>query len=188
MTYNQLNSARQYMPMVQYHQQQQNNSMFSDALAKQIETLYKQAFPGAAILPGIGLPSQGNGVMTLTHGFNMPMLKIDNMISKSPLSNNALYSAEIATSADGSTRKWINLYEAMIPDIPGIDGQPSTVQRYVNALHDCGLDVAGVHVHWTGATMVPNDKGVWAIHHQAIGMDPVTFSRCTIESLKTVIA
>jgi hypothetical protein len=160
---------------------------FNDNYAKQVAALFASAFPGTAILPGIGLPSQGGGVMTLTHGFNMPMLKIDGLVSKSPLSNNALYSAEIATSQDGSTKKWLNLYEAMMPDIPGVNGGPSLVQRYVNALHDCGLDVAGVHVHWTGAWSMPNDKGVWAIHHQAIGMDPMTFAKCTIEAIQQVL-
>jgi hypothetical protein len=46
------------------------------------------------------------------------------------------------------------------------------------------LDVAGVHFHWTGSFVFPNDHLVVAIHHQTTScMDPVVFSQKTINAL-----
>jgi hypothetical protein len=72
-----------------------------------------------------------------------PLLKINGLPSKSPLSNNGLFSTEVRNG------KYINLYEMMIPDIPGKDGERSTSQIYIDKLYKYNLDVAGVHFHWT---------------------------------------
>src|SRR5579885_1854067 len=114
----------------------------NDKLATKIQNYWKKYFPDALILPIIGFPSNSGGVMTLTHTMGGPQMSIDGLISKSPLANNALYSVEC------SDNKYLNLYEIMIPDIPGFKGEPSTAEVYVKALGDCGLDVAGVHFHW----------------------------------------
>jgi hypothetical protein len=102
-------------------------------------------------------------------------------VCNSPLCNNALFSSEC------SGDKYINLYEVLIPDIPGTNGALSTAQIYVNALAAQGLDVAGFHFHWTGSTVLANDKLVAAVHHQKINMDPLTFSMKTIAALNDVM-
>src|ERR1700722_17637855 len=72
----------------------------------------EKAFPDAMLFPKIGLPSN-NGFLLLTHTDGSGnLLKINGLSSKSPLSNNAFYSAEC------SNGQYLNLYTIMIPDIP----------------------------------------------------------------------
>lgn len=165
-----------------------NNVVIDDRVARRVEAEWKSAFPDATLLPVIGLPSNNNGVLTLTHtdgsGMNM---RINGLPSKSPLANNALYSAEV------SRGHYLNLYEIMLPDIPGRGGVPSTAEIYVNLLSKGGLSVAGVHFHWWGSAIFRNengnriDRGVTAIHHQASDISPLEFSQITIEALKEVM-
>lgn len=156
-----------------------------DKLALEIEALWKAAIPSATLLPVIGLPSNADGVLTLTHRHGDDLLKINGLPSKSPLSNNALYSAEV------SKGKYINLYEVLLPDIPGEHGEPSTAEIYAHLLSKAGLSVAGVHFHWWGNYIFNQngeriDRGVAAIHHQGIGIHPIEFSIKTIKALKKV--
>ncbi len=58
----------------------------------------------AFLLPVIGYPSNNYGVLTHTDGSGV-MMKIDQLTSKSPLANNALYSAEC------SHHHYLNLYD-----------------------------------------------------------------------------
>lgn len=154
----------------------------NDQVANQIVGIWKGAFSDAALLPVIGLPSNNKGVMTMTHTMQMPgmppppPMTINGLPTNSPLGNNALFSSEV------SQGKWLNLYEIMLPDIPGSGGQPSLCQKYVNALQRGGIDVAGNHYHWTGARML--GQFPLAIHSQAIGMDPVEFSNKQIGALR----
>ena len=147
-----------------------------DTLAKDLQSIWRQSFPNATILPVIGFPSTGNGVATLTYSMGDKM-SINGLVSNSPLANNALYSAECINNT------YLNLHEIMIPDVPGRNGSPSTAEMYVNALRDYGLDVAGVHFHWWGSTVVPTDRGVVAVHHQKAGMHPVEFSEKTMKAI-----
>jgi len=149
----------------------------NDKIANKIIALWKKYFPDVTV---VTMPSKGDGVLTLVHGSNMPKMKINGLVSRSPLANSSLFSTEI------SRGKYINLYETMIPSIPGKNGERSTDQVYVNELYRLGLDVAGVHFHWMGATVFSNDKGVTAVHHQNEGMDPIEFSRATIKALLKV--
>jgi len=93
--------------------------------------LWKKTFPDATILPEIGFPKTAeNGVMTLTHTLNsdefcMKNLKINGMPSNSHLANNTLFSTEISKCT------FLNLYESMLPDIPGHHIKKSTVQFYI---------------------------------------------------------
>jgi hypothetical protein len=82
-----------------------------DARAKKVEAIWKCAFPDATLFPVIGLPSNAKGVATLTHSLCDGLLKINGLKSKSPLSNNALYSFECTGG------KWLNLYEIMLEDV-----------------------------------------------------------------------
>lgn len=166
---------------------QSSNCVVNDNLARQVEALWKQAFSDASLLPQIGLPSNSKGVLTLTHTDGSGnLMKINGLPSKSPLANNALYSAEC------SRDKYLNLYEIMLPDIPGEDGEPSTAEFYVNQLGQQGLSVSGVHFHWWGSYIFDAagnriDRGVTAVHHQMVGMDPITFSQKTITALKAAL-
>lgn len=149
-----------------------------DALAQQIVNVWKQAFSDAALLPVIGFPSNNHGVATFTHtmGPNMPPLTINGLPSRSPLSNNALGSAEV------SNGRWLNLYEIMLPDVPGSNGDPSSAQRYANALMRTGIDVHGNHYHWSGARAM--GQFPLAIHSVAVGMDPVEFAQKQLAAMK----
>lgn len=161
-------------------------SPLTDKDAKRIQDLWtSDDFPGVT---AITLPSAANGVFTMAHGMHMPLLKINHLVSQSPLSNSALLSNEVAYDSESGQAHYLNLYEAMIPDIPGKNGIISTSQYYINLLHKYGLDVAGVHFHWTGASVFRNDHLVTAVHHQNIGMHPTEFSKLTIKALqKTMV-
>jgi len=150
----------------------------TDALAQQIEQEWKTTVPDATLLPVIGSPSNNNGVMTLTHsmGDQMPKLKINGLTSLSPLSNNALFSSEC------SEGKYLNLYEIMIPDQPGVNGLPSTGQIYTRSLWQSGVNVAGNHYHWNG-----QEPSMLAIHSQNIGMHPLQFSQSHIKALNEIM-
>jgi hypothetical protein len=161
-------------------------SDLTDATARQIEALWKAAFSDATLFPGIGLPSQDNGVAFLTHTLQLgKVMKIDGLPSISPVAANSLYSAE---NINGKT---FNIYEAQIPDIPGTNGEDSTAQIYVRALAANGLIPSGSHFHWTGEYFFDGDvrdHNVAAIHHQEYNMDPLVFTAKTIAALKTVVA
>ena len=148
---------------------------FDDRAAEQVANVWKAMFPDAAVLPVIGYPSKNKGVMTLTHSGNvagmpaMPPMTINGVSSASPLSNNALYSAE--PTAHG----FLNLYETMLPDVPGTNGSPSLGTRYKDALQMMGIEVDGDHYHWAGGQM--NGQAARAIHSKNFGMHPVDFSQ-----------
>jgi hypothetical protein len=150
----------------------------TDCLACQIECLWKNAFCDATILPVIGVPSCACGVMTLTHGMGKcaPKLRINGLISQSMLANNAFYSAEV------SCGKWINLYQIMIPDIPGTCGCKSSGEVYNEALVKLGISIEGDHYNWKGAC--PHKL---AINSKAIGMHPLDFSKKQIAAVKAVL-
>jgi hypothetical protein len=150
-------------------------SELDDATCGQILNVFQTLDPKAAIMPGIGLPSQNNGVCTITHVMpGMPDLKINGLTSKSPLANNALFSAECA---DG---KILNLYEMMLPDVASpTPGGLSSVEAYTRDLSAAGLNVAGTHFHWWGASPY-----VAAVHHQSASVDPVTFAERTVQALQ----
>lgn len=147
----------------------------SDAVCRECEHVFQGLDPKATILPGIGLPSQSNGVCTITHGMpGMPNLRINGLESHSPLANNALFSAECS---DGHS---LNLYEVMVPDTVGATpGAISSGEAYTQRLRNEGLDVAGTHFHWWG--MEPQ---VVAIHHQNVDMHPVDFAQRTVSALQ----
>ncbi len=152
----------------------------TDDLARQIEAEWKAAFPDTFLLPAIGLPSQGKGAGTLTHTlapYFTVLQRINGLASMAPLANNALYSFE------NSRGKCINLYEVLLPDLPGVGGERSTVQIYINALEAEGIEVAGRHFHWTGATFGVGDVLIAAIHHQSTSLSPLEFTRGTIRAL-----
>ncbi len=124
----------------------------TDQQAEEVLDVWKVAFPDAGILLP---PSATAGVAVITHTMGTERLHINSLVSKSPLANNALYSFECAESTGkGDDSQILNLYETMIPDIPGEDGHESTAEFYVRRLWELGLNVkmrvAGVHFHWWG--------------------------------------
>lgn len=155
-------------------------AFMTDEVANAVTEIWRAAFPDATLLPTIGLPSKGNGVMTLTHTMGGPPMTIDGLVSRSPLANNALYSCE------ASGTRFLNLYEIMLPDVPGANGKPSTTQRYVAAVARLGIDVAGLHYHWPGGLM--SGRFPLALHTQKIGMSPFDFSKRTIQALHEAMA
>lgn len=150
----------------------------TDCLAKKVECLWKQAFCDAFLLPEFGYPSCNNCVMTLTHtlGKCLKRVKINDLVSLSPLANNAFYSSEV------SCGKWLNLYQVMIPDIPGECGCKSSGEVYTEALVKLGISIEGDHYNWKGTC-----PRMLAINSKAIGMHPIEFSRKQIAALKAVI-
>jgi hypothetical protein len=110
-------------------------------------------------------------------------MSINGLPSKSPLVNNALYSFEC------SKEVYLNLYEIMLPDIPGKCGSKSTVEYYTHLLEKQGLSVAGNHWHFLGQFLIPEATLVSAIHHQSSSNDitPEEFSRRTIYAIKKTL-
>lgn len=149
-----------------------------DCLAKKILCIWKECFCDAMILPCIGMPSSANCVMTLTHtlGNCEPNFKINGLCTKSILANNAFYSAEV------SDCKWLNLYQGIIPNIPGQCGCKSSAEVYTEALIKLGISVDSDNLSWKGLC-----PGMLNVTSKAIGMDPCEFSRKQIAALKAVI-
>ena len=160
-------------------------AVLDDNRAVGVINIWRQLFPDAAPLPGIGMPSQNKGVLTLTHTMAMPGMPkpspmlINGLPSKSPLANNALSSHEV------SNGRWLNLYEIMLPETPGSNGAPSTVQRYVDALSAQNVDVAGNHYHWSGGTMM--GRFPIAVHSQSSTLDPATFAQAHVNAIKRAL-
>ncbi len=116
----------------------------NDGMVHQLETLWKSVFPDTMLL--LGSSSGNNGINFLTHslGSNM-LLQMNGLTSSSSLlAKNAFYSVECYHG------KYINLYEIKLPDIPGRNGELSTVQLYINTLAEQSLDVAGNSPSWSG--------------------------------------
>ena len=168
----------------------------TDEYAEEILALWKEDFPDTFILPVVGFPSKNgigkkkNKVAVYTHTLGDGMLlMINGLASKSPVSNNALYSFECTRG------QYLHFYEIMLPDLAGsgdkcVDDEypyQSTVQIYVNTLAKNGLDVSGIHWHNWGSELYVNDCGVFAIHHQNIGMTPEDFYEATTNALNLTI-
>jgi hypothetical protein len=154
-----------------------------DKMTEQVANVWKAMFPDAAVLPVVGYPSHGKGVMTIIHSGNvggmpqMPLMTINGVSSSSPLANSALYSAELTPHG------YLNLYETMLPDVPGRDGNPSLGSRYKNALQMLGIEVDGDHFHWAGGEMMGHFAR--AIHSKNFGMHPLDFSQRQLRAFMT---
>lgn len=156
---------------------QQQPPIMNDQIALAVQSIWKSAFPSAALLPGIGLPSQNHQQwFILTHQVGeYPVMFINGLQCLNPLCTNALYSSEL------SNNLYTNYYEIMLQDLPGNNGQLSSVQVYLQALMKNGLLINGVHFHWLGTA-----QPFIAIHHTSpVGMSPIGFSYATIDALKT---
>ena len=159
----------------------------TDADAARVVALWNATFTEAFLIPRIGIPSQDGGVITIAHNLQRSPsepemdLLINGLPSMSPLAEYALYSAEC------SNGRFINLYEVMLPELPGSNGTRSTTSIYVDALGRQGLQVAGFHFHWLGFKTLITDAGLHAIHSQSEDLDPLEFSRRTIEALKEAL-
>jgi hypothetical protein len=149
-------------------------SVLTDDMCRVCENTFKKYDKNATVLPGIGLPSQNNGVCTIIHGMpGAKKLKINGLESSSPLANAALFSTECAQG------KTLNLYEMMLPEgISSTPGEKSNVEKYAEDLNKSGINVAGSHWHWWGS-----EPYVAAIHHQNVGMNPVEFAAKTTNAL-----
>lgn len=157
--------------------------VLTDKDANVIIDLWQREFKDAAILPVIGFPSHGKGVMTFTHTMgDGKVMSFNGLKSNSPLSNNALGSFEFTGG------KFLSIYEIMIPDIPGTDGNRSTAQIYIDELANQGLQVNAAHYHFLGAQVYPQDKGMTAVHHTSTTLDPVAFTVKTIAAIKAAMA
>lgn len=154
--------------------------VMDDCLAKQLECMWKKSFCDATIVPCIGQPSKTCGVLLLTHTLNKLLNKcpptINGLSVKSPLANNAFYSAEV------SECQWVNLYEIILPDIPGKCGCKSSTEIYIEALVKLGISVEGNDSKWKG--MCPYSL---SIKSKAIGMDPQSFTKKQISAIKATI-
>lgn len=149
----------------------------TDSLAKEVECLWKKAFCKATILPVLGVPSCNECVMTLTHAMGecVPKVSINGLKICSMLANNGFYSAEV------SCGRWVNLYQVMLPNIPGCNGCKSSGEVYNEALIKFGISVEGDHYNWKGTCPC-----MIAVNSKAIGMHPIEFSKKQIAAIKAV--
>lgn len=150
----------------------------TDCLATQIECIWKKSFCDAALLPKIGFPSCGNGVMTLTHRIDQcaPRIRINGLTSKSILVNNSFYSAEV------SGCKWLNIYTISLPNVPGQCGCKSSAEVYTEALIKMGISIGSMTNLINGAC-----PDTLSITSMAIGMNPCKFSQKQINAIKCVL-
>lgn len=148
----------------------------SDCLAQEIECIWKEAYCDAKIIPQIGYPSCGNGVMTLTHSLGLPPIRINGLCTQSMLANNSLFTSEV------SCGKWLNLYQTNLPNVPGKCGCKSSGEVYIESLVKLGISVETDGYNWKGSC--PN---MLTFRSKAIGMDPIDFSKKSIAAVKAVL-
>ncbi len=166
-----------------YSEEEQQCCVVDDELAKKLACLWKEAFPDAAILPVIGFPSNNGGQVVISHTAGLKnQTTINGLPVKSILTNHALFTTEC------SQGKYVNLYEIILPDIPGCNGEDSSSAIYVKLLAKYGLTVDGDHYHWKGAIHLPEQANENAIHHSAIDVHPIYFTKATIKALKKILA
>ena len=158
--------------------------VMDNKLAEKVIKIWKAAFPDAVIVPGIGFPDDplSQGVLTITNStdtktFQTPDIKINGLSSKSALVNNGIFSSEC------SKGKYLNLYDVVLPDIPGKDGHKSTVQVYIDELQKLGIQVSGISSRWTGT-----DVNALFVNSYNIGLDPREFSERTVVALLKAMA
>lgn len=153
--------------------------ILTDCLAQQLECLWKQTFCDALILPQIGFPSCGDGVMTLTHTLKnccKQFPRINGLCTKSPLANNATYTVEITCC------RWLNLYSIPLPNVAGTNGCKSSSEVYEEALIKLGISVDKSNLIWKGIC-----PSILLVSSKAIGMDPCDFTRRQIAAIKIVL-
>lgn len=87
-------------------------NVITDERAEEVLALLR-VFPGAAVLIQ---PSTTGGAAVITHqmALGVPMLRIDGLLSKSPLSNNALYSFEYAQIVNESAVEQGHSHEHLV--------------------------------------------------------------------------
>jgi hypothetical protein len=94
------------------------------------------------------------------------------------------YTAE--RTVDNGVHKWVHLYRASVPDLPGAHGRRSSAQVYVKALEAAGLDVAASTTLFTGLAWSIGrgaQAPVRVVTHQNVGLDPLEFARRTLVAL-----
>lgn len=91
-----------------------SRTFVNDDMTNKIVRKWLKSFPDARVLPEFGVPSTSDGVMIITHTLcEGQCVKINGLMSRSILTNNSFYSVEV------SNGRFLNLYSAKIPDIPG---------------------------------------------------------------------
>jgi len=138
----------------------------NDCLVKKLECIWKNKFCDATLINKVGYPN--NCVIFITHTIKKCKSKINGLNTKSPLVNNGFYTAEFTEC------KWLNLYEAKIPDIPGKCGCKSSGEIYIESLSKMGISIENDDYNWKGET-----PRYLNIRSKAIGMDPTDFSKKT---------
>ena len=106
---------------------------------------------------------------------------INGLVSKSPLVSHGLYTIECS---DG---KYINLYEVLIPDIPGCNGKDSTGKIFTRVLSKYDIITDGDHFHWKGHKIVKEQSLPNAIHVVGIDIHPIFFTKVIIKALKKTL-
>jgi hypothetical protein len=153
----------------------------TEDLCLKVREMYLDKLGGSSYdqVPEIGNVNN-EGVCTYAIDLGMPDLIINSYASKSPLSNYALGSAEVAKNDKGDTQ-YLNLFEIMIPDDPNWEDNLSRGQVYIAYLDKKGINASIAHFHWWGMTPF-----MAAIHSQNIGMHPVKFAKNIAKALKKV--
>ena len=65
----------------------------TDEVANELLQMWSEHFPGVVALT---MPSTANGVFTLAYGMDGPNMRLNGLISKSPLANFGLFSTEVS--------------------------------------------------------------------------------------------
>ena len=123
-----------------------------------------------------------HGVANIAHTLPLKAINtINGLPVKSPLTTHGLYSAEC------SCEKYVNLYEIIIPDIPGCHGEDSTGKIFVKILAKHGIYADGDHFHWKGHIILKEQALPDAIHVVGIDIHPVYFTKVIIKALRKVL-
>ena len=144
-------------------------------LLNELECLWKQFSHTASA-------DLSKGVILLSHGLPVHFNNtINGLAVHSPLVSHGLYSVEC------SEGKYVNLYEVIIPDIPGAHGHDSTGKIFTKILAKYNIFTDGDHFHWKGHQITKKQTIPDAIHVVKIDLHPVLFTKVIIKALKKVL-
>ena len=158
---------------------QQTNQKMSTLTPSQVLEKWKPYFPDAKIM--VQLPQ----TVLISHSFNQNQLGVPFMVMKMngiafdhPMLTTAKFGYQQLPGKNGTIGNW---YQTMLPEAEGNAelNEPSALEAYTRALQQNGLYVQGDNYHWKGI-----EPKHLAVHHSAINMDPIEFTRRTFAALE----
>jgi len=155
-----------------------------DALAEELAAQFRRVFKDTRI---VTLPSENEGVALIAFLVDESRVPTFNGLRiKSQLFRTAFYSTECAKDQNGQ-RRYTNFFQIAFSDIPGRNGEQSTVEAYADELERLGIHEESVIATWTGTKGIEIDAGFKFVSSSGTDVKPQVFVKKTIEGLLFMI-